>query len=130
LLVLSLLLDGPSTVATALTEFSWRNGISTAYTAVLSSLLGYTIWNSLLARHPTSAVVPFVLLVPPVGIASAWWALGQAPNVAELAGGAVLLLGVAVTMLRRVRTSANTATATDDVPADRIPVTQAVGGGT
>jgi O-acetylserine/cysteine efflux transporter len=36
-----------------------------------------------------------VLLVPPVGIAAAWLLQGETPGVAELAGGAVMLLGVA-----------------------------------
>jgi O-acetylserine/cysteine efflux transporter len=40
--------------------------------------------------------VPWVLLVPPVGILSAWLCLGETPGAAELAGGAVLVLGVLV----------------------------------
>jgi O-acetylserine/cysteine efflux transporter len=66
------------------------------YTAGLSSLLGYGIFNSLLARNPSSAVVPWILLVPPVAIVSAWVLLDERPNGAELIGGAVLVAGVLV----------------------------------
>jgi O-acetylserine/cysteine efflux transporter len=50
----------------------------------------------LLRRHPASRVSPFTLLVPPVGIGAAWVALGERPNPAELAGTAVVLVGLAL----------------------------------
>jgi O-acetylserine/cysteine efflux transporter len=105
MLLLSLLVDGPHGLTAGLSAFGWKALVSTAYTAVLSSLVGYGVWNSLLARYPSSQVVPWVLLVPPVGIISAWLCLGETPGAAELAGGAVLVLGVLVAQgrLRRVR---------------------------
>jgi O-acetylserine/cysteine efflux transporter len=48
-------------------------------------------------RHPASRVVPFALLVPPVGIAAAWISLGEQPNAAELLGAVVVLAGLAIT---------------------------------
>lgn len=99
LLALSLLLEGPDEIADALTHLTWQAGVSTLYTAVLASLVGYGIWNHLLGLHPASSVVPFTLLVPPVGMASAWLVLDEVPNAAEAGGGALLLLGVAVVAL-------------------------------
>jgi O-acetylserine/cysteine efflux transporter len=98
LIGLSLLLDGPSAVAEALTSFSWQAGVSTLYTAGLASLLGYGIFNTLLSRNRSSSVVPWVLLAPVVAMTAAWVLLGQQPTVAELVGGAVLILGVLVAM--------------------------------
>ena len=96
MVALSLLVDGPDGVSAGLAAFGWKAVVSTAYTAVLASFVGYGIWNSLLARYPSSEVVPWVLLVPPVGILSAWLCLGETPGPAELAGGVVLILGVLV----------------------------------
>ena len=101
LLLLSLLVDGPDGVSAGLSAFGWKALVSTAYTAVLASFVGYGVWNSLLARYPSSQVVPWVLLVPPVGIVSAWLCLGETPGTAELAGGAVLVLGVLVAQRRQ-----------------------------
>ena len=101
LLALSLLLDGPATVATALASFSWQAVVSTLYTAGLASLVGYGIFNTLLGRNPSSSVVPWVLLAPVVAMASAWLLLGQHPTTAELAGGLVLISGVLVAMRPR-----------------------------
>ncbi len=103
-LVLSLLIDGGDEVGRALTHLSAVAIASTVYTAVGASLIGYGIWNSLLARHPASAVVPFVLLVPVVGIITAWTVQDEVPTTLELVGGAVMLIGVATaTITRSVR---------------------------
>ena len=97
LFALSVLIDGPAEVAQALTHPTWGVVASVVYTAGCASLVGYVIWNSLLARFPASQVAPFSLLVPLVGVVSAWLVLGDRPTVPELIGGALLLLGVAVT---------------------------------
>lgn len=108
LLGLALWTDGPDAVGHALTHLTLAPLLSTAYTAWLASLVGYGIWNGLLARYPASAVVPFTMLVPVVGMLAAWLVLDEVPNVAEATGGAVLLLGVAITtgVLRRRRRGA------------------------
>jgi O-acetylserine/cysteine efflux transporter len=62
--------------------------------------VGYGIWNRLLGIYPSSAVVPFTLLVPVVGMTTAWLALGEVPSPAEVAGGLLLLGGVATAVLR------------------------------
>lgn len=98
LLVLSCLLDGPEVVAQAALNLSWQAVVSTLYTAGLASLVGYSIFNGLLARYPASSVVPFILIAPPVAMVSAWALLGQSPNMAEMAGGAVVLVGVLVAL--------------------------------
>ena len=97
LVALSLVVDGPDAVSHALTHPSVPALLSTAYTAWLASLVGYGIWITLLARHPAAAVVPYAMLVPVVGLTTAWLVQGETPNGWETAGGGVLLLGVAVT---------------------------------
>ena len=97
LLALSLALDGPHAVGHALAGLGPEAVASTLYTTVLASLVGYSIFNGLLARYPASSVVPFVLIAPPVAMVSAWLLLDQAPNAAEASGGLVVLAGVLVT---------------------------------
>ena len=82
--------------ARALTHLSAVNWASTAYTALLASLIGYSLWNWLLAQHPASTVAPFTLLVPAVGMALAWIVDGERPGVPGAIGGALLVLGVAL----------------------------------
>jgi O-acetylserine/cysteine efflux transporter len=102
--LLSLAVDGGDEVGRALTHLSGTAIASTAYTAIGASLIGYGIWNSLLARYRASAVVPFVLLVPVVGIAVAWVVQDEVPTVLELIGGVVMLAGVATATITRLGT--------------------------
>ncbi|GAB3999435.1 EamA family transporter [Nocardioides marmoraquaticus] len=118
-LALSLVVDGPSGVLAGLAAFGWEAALSTAYTAGLASLVGYGIFNTLLARNPASSVVPFVLLVPPVAMVSAWLVLAELPGPLELAGGALLLLGVLVAT-RRPRAGRGARAARPE-PRDPVP---------
>lgn len=68
------------------------------YVVGLSTLIGFGAWAWLLGRHPASTVAPFTLLVPVVGIASAWLLLSETPTTPELAGAAVVLGGLALTV--------------------------------
>lgn len=111
-LALSFAVEGPASIAEGLAAFGWRPTLSTLYTAGFCTIIGYAIFNGLLARNRSAAVVPWVLLAPVVAMASAALILGQIPNVAEVAGGGILVVGVLVTGMRwRVAVSAVSARA-------------------
>lgn len=101
LIALSLVIDGPDAIAATMLDLQAGTVLSAIYTAVFASLVGYGIWNWLLAKYPPSAVVPFTLLVPVVGMSAAWLALQEVPSATELAGGLLLLGGVATAVLNR-----------------------------
>ncbi|GAA4047427.1 EamA family transporter [Arthrobacter methylotrophus] len=101
LAALSLMVDGPAAVVGTLTNLQPATILSALYTAVFASLVGYGIWNRLLSLYPSSAVVPFTLLVPVVGMTAAWLLISEIPTTAELAGGLLLLGGVATAVLQR-----------------------------
>lgn len=98
---LSLAIEGPAAIGDALAGFGWQPVLSTLYTAVLCTIIGYAIFNGLLGRNRSAAVVPWVLLAPVVAMASAAVLLGQIPTPAEVVGGLLLVVGVLVTGLRR-----------------------------
>ncbi|MDR7110462.1 O-acetylserine/cysteine efflux transporter [Microbacterium trichothecenolyticum] len=100
-LMLSFVVEGPEAISSGIAAFGWQSLLSTLYTAVLCTIIGYSIWNGLLARNPSAAVVPWVLLAPVVAMASAALLLGQIPTPAEIIGGTLLVGGVLVTGLRR-----------------------------
>lgn len=104
-LALALIVDTPAVVWDALANLSLVAILSTLYTAIAASLIGYGIWNTLLANYPTSAVVPFTLLVPVVGIVVAWLVQGEVPGIVELIGGAIMLAGLAAAVVQWRRAS-------------------------
>jgi O-acetylserine/cysteine efflux transporter len=101
LAALSLIVDGPAAVVGTLSNLQPATILSALYTAIFASLVGYGIWNRLLSLYPSSAVVPFTLLVPVVGMTAAWLLISEVPTTAELAGGLLLLGGVATAVLQR-----------------------------
>ncbi len=98
LLALSLAFEGTDRISAALSHPHAGGLLALAYVIGLSTVFAYGSWTWLLARHPASSVAPFTLLVPVVGIAAAWLALGERPSAAELAGGVVVLAGLALAL--------------------------------
>lgn len=118
LVAISMVADGPGALASGVEAFGWRAALSTLYTAGLASLVGYGLFNTLLSRNTSAAVVPWILLVPPVAITSAWALLGEVPSTGELVGGAVLVLGV---LVAQRSTRAATSAPTPYTPVPRRP---------
>jgi O-acetylserine/cysteine efflux transporter len=102
-MLMSLLIEGPASITDAFTTIGWPTIVSLAYTVVFASLVGYTIWNSLLRIYPAARVAVFPLLAPPVAIVTAFFAFGEIPNGLEIVGSALLIGGVALGLWRRRR---------------------------
>jgi O-acetylserine/cysteine efflux transporter len=98
-LALAFAIDGPDAVVAGLRSIGPGAILSTLYTVVVATLAGYAIWNSLLARHAAARVVPFALLIPVVGILTAWLVAHETPAPLELLGGGVMIAGLAVAVV-------------------------------
>lgn len=98
MLGMSLALEGGAPWA-AIASMSLRGWASLVYVAVISTIIGYSIWGGLLSRHPAAVVTPFALLIPVMGIATAALVLGETVTGAEALSGAVILTGIALAVL-------------------------------
>jgi O-acetylserine/cysteine efflux transporter len=96
---LSLAFEGPGSIEHAFRSVGWPALLSLLYIVVVATLFGFGAWTWLLARHTVSSVAPFSLLAPVAGLASTWVARGERPTPAELAGGIVILAGLALAVL-------------------------------
>ncbi|WP_343920452.1 EamA family transporter [Agrococcus citreus] len=98
MLAVSLWVEGPERIARSLTALDTSTGLwalgGLAYTVVLGTVVGSGIWTWLLSRHPAARVAPFSMLVPVVGLVTAWVVLGETLAAVEIAGAAVVVLGV------------------------------------
>jgi O-acetylserine/cysteine efflux transporter len=95
-LLASAVIEGPDAIAGGLGHLTILSILSVAYLAVLATQVGYTLWGSLLARHPAWKVAPLTLLVPVVGMTSAWAVLGEALTTAQILGALVILCGLLI----------------------------------
>jgi len=80
----------------AIAAADWRPWAGVAFTTLGSSVVAYTLWYRLLARHPLGRVVPFTLLGPVIGFAAGAAMLGEAVTAYKVVGGLLTVAGVAV----------------------------------
>lgn len=81
-------------IPTLLMDISWMGWMMVLYSALLSGLLGYTLWGMLLRRYPTNQVVTFSLLVPIFGIMWGMIFLDETLSANAFLGGILVLLGL------------------------------------
>ncbi len=67
-----------------------------AFVGIVGFYLAYMCWFTLLRQCRLDEAGPFLLLMPAVGIVTAALVLGESVSFAQLAGGAVILFGLAV----------------------------------
>ena len=95
LLALSLVFEGAGRWQNAASSVGASGIAALAYVVVVSTFFGYGVWYWLMSRYPASTVAPFTLLVPVVGILTAWLVRGEQPTWGELLGSLVVLVGLA-----------------------------------
>jgi O-acetylserine/cysteine efflux transporter len=100
LVVLSLVFDGPAADLAALRAIDGEAVGALLFVALISTLAGFGIWGFLLRRYGATTVAPFSLLVPFFGIASAALLLGEQIHALDLIGGALVVGGVLLGVVR------------------------------
>ncbi|MFA9274198.1 MAG: EamA family transporter [Candidatus Aquirickettsiella gammari] len=93
-IVLSCLLDGVAVVWHSLTHISLSAILAILYLSGAASLIGYTLWGKLLAALPTHVVAPLTLLVPVVGLSSAWLLLDESLSQTQILGALIVMAGL------------------------------------
>jgi O-acetylserine/cysteine efflux transporter len=96
LLGLSLVVDGPHAVGTALSGLDLRSIGAILYIAFLSTLGGFAAWSWLMRTYPAGQVASFALLVPPFGLGFGALLLGEHIGAPQLLGAALVVCGVAL----------------------------------
>ena len=100
----------------AMTEAGWRGWGAVVYSAVMSSILAYGLWNTLLRRHSVSRLIPLSLLTPLVVVLLGILMLGESLAVSKLIGGALVVGGIAIINVKRPRKAPREAALDDDAP--------------
>ncbi|HDS1736568.1 MULTISPECIES: EamA family transporter [Pseudomonas] len=95
-LALSWMLEGPERIAHALSHLGWSSVLALLFLAYAATMLGYTLWSTLLSRHPAGKVAPFSLLVPVVGLSSSAWLLDERLTALQGWGALLVMLGLLI----------------------------------
>ena len=92
---LSALVEPARTFAAAFHP-SLRLLLSVAFIAYGGTVFSYSVWARLLAKYSASAVAPFALLVPVVGMAAGALLFGERASAAEFLGALAVMAGLAI----------------------------------
>ncbi|MFW6599112.1 EamA family transporter [Propionibacteriaceae bacterium Y2011] len=124
MLALSFLTEGPGRITASLTTMTTPTGtvalIALCYSVVIATVGGSGGWTWLMARHPAGTVAPFSMMVPVVGMTTAWLLLGERVTTIELAGAATIVGGVLVATVQPHRSTPDP-TQTETVPIAPTP---------
>ena len=96
IVALALYHDGFDSIIRQLTHITLLAGGGILYTTYASSLLGYYLWGYLMRYYPASAVAPFALLVPIVGMSSCALILDDRYSEYNVAASALVMGGLVV----------------------------------
>jgi O-acetylserine/cysteine efflux transporter len=99
LLLLSLLLEGPAVIGTALAQAGVGAWAVVLWQALGNTLFGYGAWNWLLARHSAATVTPSALLVPVFGMGASALAFGEALPPWKLGAATLVIAGLGLNLV-------------------------------
>ena len=100
-LALSVAVDERMSPIAVLSQASWPSILAALYLGLVATVFAYAVWGRLLRDYPTSLVAPFALLAPCTGIVSSAIVFGERFGTMRLLGMALILIGLAVTVIRR-----------------------------
>lgn len=99
LLLVSLLIDGPSTILSSIHSLTWQSSGAVLYITYLSTLFGFAAWNHLLQHYPLGMIAPFSLLSPVVGIASSVLVFNEPLQSWKILAAFLIITGLCINLL-------------------------------
>lgn len=100
-------------LASQLASAPWSATLSVAYLGVFPTAVAFTTWAYALARTPAGKMGATVYAVPALTVLMSWAVLDEVPRWPALAGGALCLVGVAISRRRGKRQAGRPPNAVD-----------------
>ncbi|WP_419906466.1 DMT family transporter [Hoeflea sp.] len=100
LLVMSLIFEGNHW--DAVQSANWIVWTAVLYLGVIMTVVGYSLWYSLVRRHPLNQIAPFLLMLPVFSVVGGAVFLGERLTYQIAIGGAVVIAGVAFILTERL----------------------------
>ncbi len=85
---------------TKIAQAGWIEWAAVIYAAVISSIIGHSIYFRLLQRYPVTVVTPYLLLTPILAAVFGVLIWGDRPGFRLVAGGGLVLFGVLLIAVR------------------------------
>ncbi|WP_075180160.1 EamA family transporter [Neptunomonas phycophila] len=88
--------EGPELIVSSLAQASVQSFAVVLYLAAIATLFGYGSWAYLMRHYPASQVAPLTMLVPVVGLLTAWIVLDETLSMIQGAGIALIMAGLMI----------------------------------
>ncbi len=95
-LLLSYSFEGSDLILSSLENIGFKSIASVFYLAAVATIFGYSSWAHLLKHYPASQVAPLTLLVPVIGLVTAWIVLDETLSIIQAFGIALIMGGLLV----------------------------------
>ena len=99
LLGFSIYYEGLDNILKGLQLLNWQSAGSALYVTYLSTLLGYFVWNDLIAKYSLSKIAPFTLLSPLIGTLTSAWILAEPLPLWKVCSGALIIVGLCLNIV-------------------------------
>ncbi len=93
---LSLYFEGSDLIISSLQNISLKSVAAVFYLAAIATIFGYGSWAYLMRHYPASQVAPLTLLVPVIGLLTAWLILDETLNMLQFIGIVLIMLGLMI----------------------------------
>jgi len=91
--------EGSDAVVHSIMNTSWRGWAVVLWQSIGNTLIGYGLWNFLLARYSSAVVTPWALLVPVFGMSASALVLSEPMPWWKLLAAALICAGLVLNML-------------------------------
>ncbi|RLM26382.1 multidrug DMT transporter permease [Brenneria alni] len=83
---------------TAMTHASWRGWFAVLYSAIVCSVVAYSLWYGLLRQYPVNQIIPWSLLSPVFALLMGAVVLGDSLNPWKVTGAAIVVGGTFIAL--------------------------------
>jgi len=92
----SYVFEGPELMVNSLANASLQSFAVVLYLAAIATLFGYGSWAYLMRHYPASQVAPLTMLVPVVGLLTAWVVLDETLTLIQGSGILLIMAGLMI----------------------------------
>jgi len=75
---------------------AWQTLLSVLFQSLVTTILGYRVWNNLMKKYPAAQVAPLSLLIPVTGLATSWLFFDEKMSTAQWLAICLILIGIMI----------------------------------
>lgn len=96
IVILTLASQGWAAFETLAGGLAWQTVFSVLFQSLVTTILGYRVWNNLMKKYPATHVAPLSLLIPVSGLATSWLFFDEKMSAGQWLAICLILTGIMI----------------------------------